>query len=207
MAMPRQRNDRRRRPRSKFSHETSLSRRPAGSRAERKVILIVCGGKTEHKYLNGLRIRNRNVSVVFKVVPREPLPIVDYAMGCHSGDFDQVWCVIDVDGRDLLPAMAKARRNGIELAISNPCFEVWLLLHHKEHQAPFQDAKDAQRCLRTVCPHWTKAKTRFADFASGLDDAYERARKLDPSGADHRRNPSSSMWRLVAEMFPGEYTT
>ena len=40
--------------------------------------------------------------------------------------YDQVWCVFDIDEHRLIPeAKQQAVANGIELAISNPCFELW----------------------------------------------------------------------------------
>jgi hypothetical protein len=44
--------------------------------------------------------------------------------------YEEVWCVFDVDEHPLIPeAKNQARANGIEMAISNPCFELWALLH------------------------------------------------------------------------------
>ena len=47
--------------------------------------------------------------------------------------FDEVWCVHDVDDHPRLDeARIMARDNDISLAVSNPCFELWLLLHFRE---------------------------------------------------------------------------
>ena len=50
---------------------------------------------------------------------------------------DSVWAMFDRDihkrfdeARDL------ARGNGIRLAISNPCFELWGILHYQDQNAP-----------------------------------------------------------------------
>jgi hypothetical protein len=49
---------------------------------------------------------------------------------------DEVWCVFDVDEHPkLAEARDQANANGIQLAVSNPCFELWLLLHFQEHRA------------------------------------------------------------------------
>jgi hypothetical protein len=39
-------------------------------------------------------------------------------------------------------------------------------------------------------------KTKL-DFAEHVIVAVERARKIDPSGVDHVRNPSTGVWQLV----------
>ena len=46
-------------------------------------------------------------------------------------DDDQFWVVIDKDRNDLQTVSKKVKRKGYCLAESNPCFEIWLLLHYK----------------------------------------------------------------------------
>jgi hypothetical protein len=57
---------------------------------------------------------------------------------------DQVWCVFD---RDEHPNFAKAidlaDRHGINLAISNPCLELWVILHF-EDQTAYLERQTAQ---------------------------------------------------------------
>jgi GT2 family glycosyltransferase len=50
---------------------------------------------------------------------------------------DEFWVLLDTDhhfrDRNLpgtLQALQEARQAGLEVAVSNPCFELWLLLHH-----------------------------------------------------------------------------
>ncbi len=52
------------------------------------------------------------------------------------GDEDELWICIDADHwirgshqRELAEVLRQCRSNGYGVAISNPCFEVWLLLH------------------------------------------------------------------------------
>ncbi|MDO5287754.1 MAG: RloB family protein, partial [Actinomycetia bacterium] len=49
-------------------------------------------------------------------------------------DVDEYWCVFDVEAPkphgDLRKALEGAKGGRIRLAVSNPCFELWLLLHH-----------------------------------------------------------------------------
>jgi len=47
--------------------------------------------------------------------------------------YEEVWCVLDVEGVEetarLNEALALARREHMQLALSNPSFEVWLIAH------------------------------------------------------------------------------
>lgn len=59
--------------------------------------------------------------------------LLDYKQNNDLNDQDQLWLVIDVDRWDkqgvLAPVIAEAHQKDIFLAVSNPCFEVWLLCH------------------------------------------------------------------------------
>lgn len=109
--------------------------------------------------------------------------------------FDQFWCVFDVDeyGSDIDEAVRLARRLRVGLAISNPCFEFWLILHFVDCSTWLRDADDAQTRLRRYLPNYDKTKLNFDNYASGVVDAVARAR----SGNDRRVNPATTMWELV----------
>lgn len=127
--------------------------------------------------------------------------VVDYARKFRDrtgDDYDQVWCVLDVDDFDFGEALAAARRSDINLAISNPCFELWLLLHHAGVTAAMQGASESLLRLKRVVPEYDKADLRFADFAEGIPDAVRRARLLFNGDAPLGPNPSTGMWRLVS---------
>ncbi len=70
------------------------------------------------------------------MVGATPLTLVEAAREAKriaSSEVDSYWCVFDVESPDTHPylkeAVIMARDNGIRLAISNPCFEIWLILH------------------------------------------------------------------------------
>lgn len=114
---------------------------------------------------------------------------------------DEIWCVADVDEYDIGAAATAATRSGVELAVSNPCFEVWLLLHLCATTRQFADYRDVRKELNRVLPGYDKARLRFPDFSSGVGSAVTRARRLDEAaGAGTPPNPSSGVWRLVARI-------
>lgn len=163
------------------------SRRPdrrVTSRARR--FLVVSGGSTELAYLAGLRrIRGeRSVSVTPRHRVLDPLGLVGYAarLAQEVGDFTEVWCVADADQFDIAPAAREAARHGVELVVSVPCFELWLLLHFEDCTAYLEGyAATARRLCRHV-PAYDKADLDFGDFATGVTAAVKRAKELDPGG-------------------------
>jgi hypothetical protein len=114
---------------------------------------------------------------------------------------DEVWCVVDVDEFDISEALTAAAKKGVNLAISNPCFEYWLLLHFELCTAPLARYDDVQRRLTKHVPRYDKTRLCFADFAPGVDDALQRARsRCGAPGEEHVRNPSTGVWALVQQV-------
>ena len=112
-------------------------------------ILIVCEGEaSEPEYFRGLKAALQNPRVDIEIGKEHgvPLTLVQYAAKLKrqahrkakaAGDtylaYNAVWCVFDIDEHPNIPdACECARDNKIDCAISNPSFELWLLLHFRE---------------------------------------------------------------------------
>src|SRR3546814_2092815 len=82
---------------------------------------------------------------------------------------DEVLCVFDREAaaasKDFLRACALAKtakpRKGqqFELAISNPCFEVWVLLHFERSARPFANCQEVIRSLKQHRPERSEEHT------------------------------------------------
>ena len=119
--------------------EGGYRRRKISNRLERKFVLIVCAGKTEEAYFQSFPSRNRQYDVKVRIChPTDPLNIVRSTIGCmehegfnvENGDF--AYCVFDIDQNtesNFQEARKLAASKGVILCPSNPCFEVWYLLH------------------------------------------------------------------------------
>lgn len=110
--------------------------------------------------------------------------------------------MFDLDEHPRVPeAIELAQRNEINVVASNPCIELWLILHHEEQTAHI-DPKAAQRRARELLDC---GKHLTSDALAALDplyrDAARRAKQLDRKHADDgsplRNNPSTDVWRLV----------
>lgn len=102
------------------------------------------------------------------------------------------------DHPKLEEARVTALDNGIELAISNPSFELWLLLHLRDNPGA-QHRDHLARILRQLIPGYNK-HVEFARFAPGYQDAVKRARSLDRRADEDEepgRNPTTGVWRLT----------
>ena len=192
--------------------ETARGRRPAARNPRRTVLVVIGAERTESAYLRGLRDHFRLATVTMKIAekPGSPDQLVDYARGAFPlDDFDEVWCVTDVDhyereGGKVTAAMAMAAESGINVAVSNPCFELWLLLHHQGCSAHCANCGAVETKLKRWIPAYDKTRLRFRDFVDGLEAASARARELEPTGLAHDRNPSTGIWRLIGTVLENE---
>lgn len=200
---------------------TRLPARRAPWREPKPRILCVCeGALTEPQYLRAVtaHYRNPRVNVIIEPGAGVPRTLVERAKqrkrdaeasAKQQADdnliFDQVWCVHDVDDHPRLDeARVMARDNGIELAVSNPSFELWLLLHLRENPGA-RHRRDVARLLKQLLPNYDK-RVIFEHFVHGYEDAVKRARRLDEMAeqeGDRGRNPTTGVWRLT-ESIRGE---
>jgi hypothetical protein len=193
-------------------------RRRGPSRDPYDVILIVCeGAKTEPNYFEGLRTRHRLSSVNVRIVhppATDPMSLVNRAIEELDRDreLDRVYCVFDRDGHQNFEAAVRTAadcnhgRNGkLVVVASIPCFEIWILLHHRYTTAPFMSAGGRSACerlVREVQQHYGGyAKGRdgvFAELEGRLPQALDNARKLEAhNNASNSWNPSTRIHHLV----------
>lgn len=181
----------------------------------RPIILIVCEGSvTEPDYFNALSIACKNPRVRIKVVGGVgvPLSIVQAAKSQKTDAeeraasennenlcYDEVWCVFDVDEHpNVSTAKQMAKDNGMQVAVSNPCFELWLWLYFAE-QPGVQHRHDLQKMLNLHVIDYVK-RVSLEVLTPGYPNAVRRAKKLDEvaeADRDGGRNPTTGVWRLT----------
>ncbi|ROO89640.1 RloB-like protein [Actinocorallia herbida] len=187
-----------RRPRRDASRPTDLRRRSAGARQEHPRYLVLGEGPTEKNYFDGFK--RRGLNLIVKDGGDDHRAVARRAVEATREDYDAVWCVLDTELDSALVADLQEIVAGhdVRLALSAPCFEVWLLLHKRKWTRPLHSADAAGRELRQLMPQWRKgAGTRHADFVKHIDTAITEAKRLDPTGRDHGKNPSTNVWQLV----------
>ena len=198
--------------------ERSLRRRVA-TRKPRKTFLIFCEGeRTEPEYLNALKRQPsvRDVAAVdLRVVSGHgkpaPRTLVAMAVGARSraieedAEIDEFWCVCDVEWPrnhpGLRDAIEEADRNHVQVAVSNPCFELWLILHFQDHSR-WLDTAEACRLRRRLDGSAGKGLDG-AKYMPLTGDASRRAARLDERHQQNgthfpNTNPSSSMHGLLS---------
>ncbi len=197
--------------------QRSLKRKVA-NRVPRKTLLVFCEGeKTEQEYIKALKrsplVREfASVDIYIEsdtggLVPKTLVSKAIEAKARNSGEgseIDEIWCVFDVEWPtnhpDLNHSVERARQSGIRVAISNPCFELWLILHFQDHYG-FLSSADAIS-LRHHLDGSTGKGLEPSMYMASISKAVNRASELNyyhlqNGTAFPRNNPSSGMYQLV----------
>lgn len=189
------------------------SRRIVRRKSLRIIRVHTEGRVTEREYLR--HIRDESVKLKFGDFGKSPMALVEQAK-CElrmerrkravNRRFDEVWCVFDHDGREATDRVIReAVRVGVKTAVSNPCFELWIILHMQD-QTGYTLTRTAQKLAQKL--GLMKGKNLVHTAADQLrtmyGDAKRRARALDTmhqrNGSSAGSNPSSSVWRIADRM-------
>jgi hypothetical protein len=183
--------------------ENTLRRR-SGHRPPRIRVLIVCEGKeTEPNYFRALReeeaVRRRFSVVVQKGKGGSCLTVVQQAVAeqqkaaARQEDYDEVWCVFDVERAGQREQVTKARtladRHGIRLALSNPSFEVWLLAHFVRTKKSFGDCDEV---IKELNKHWQREFGQ--DYEKNDEQLYMRLASRTQTAIDNARKVREQDW-------------
>lgn len=181
--------------------ERKLDRRASHDR----ILIVSEGSKTEPNYFSEIRATYRLNTANVEVQPGQhgtaPIQVVQYAKDLfEQGDrhkniqpraFERVYAVFDRDDHisyfnalRLAESLDRKLKNDakqfirFEAIASVPSFELWLLLHYEDIQAPL-DRDDVMRRLKQYIPTYEKgASNVFANTRAGLVVAIQRSEAL-----------------------------
>jgi len=199
----------------------SFRRAPPSRDVGRKLVIVCEGKKTERGYFEEIRKSRRLPTLKVKVMhadATDPLSIVRAAIEYRQARKDErgwakedsAWAVFDGDEhRNANPdrwndAIQIARSKDIRLAVSNPCFELWYLLHYRSHTADVTRQK-AFRLLKSHISDYEKAKTLWPSPLEPLtNEAIRHAKQLASRAKTDElqlfTNPYTSVYELVESL-------
>jgi hypothetical protein len=186
-------------------------RRRAGTRRELRTVVVFCEGQaSEPDYLNAIKrlpsVR-ANTAIRVEVDPGQGVPstLVRRAIKrLQDNEVDECWCVFDVEWPQNHPHLKTtvdlAQRHGVRLAITDPCFELWLILHHQD-QTAWLHTSEAERLSRNLDGRPGK-RIEAAQYLPLRAEAARRAAALRVRHAGNGTlfpddNPSSSLDLLL----------
>ena len=166
-----------------------FARRGPSRQPKTLIVVVTEGTSTEPGYLKLFKRLHGSESAALKVIPlgADPRAVVERAidetpLDSDKSSDDSVWAVFDRDDHERFnEAVDRARGKGIKTAVSNPCFELWCILHYELLDAPTH-RRDCQRRLGRLCPGYRQSSgKRFEDagvVGGQHAEAVERAREL-----------------------------
>lgn len=196
--------DRPRGPRPPPPGAPSLERPPA-TRTPKTVVWVYCEGeKTEIGWLEFLSRRARSLSLQINRQGGVGVPktVVGRARAQQrtngANSEDEVWVCFDRDDHEVDGPVQTCRGQGIGLIFSNPCFELWPLLHLQDQSAHVERGP-LQALLKKVHPHYDHGSGADVDWEklSAAGEAAERAVSLHLRGLDAgdvHGNPTTNAW-------------
>jgi len=174
------------------------------------VLLATEGSHTEVVYFQELKKTHREVVTVLisagkpgELNPKRVLKRLRDEVRKHRRNkdwlrSDSAWLVVDTDQwaeEERQEILREAREGDFQLAASNPCFEVWLLLHFREVW-PSATGKDLRELLAAndCLGLFTKTSYPVARLLPQTQAAIERARRSDT--ADLQAWPGAGSTRV-----------
>lgn len=178
-----------------------LKRKVATRHPKRTILVFTEGEVTETTYIREIKRldhvrQSTSIRVEIAGAHTVPYPLVEKAMGRAVDDeIDEVWCLFDVESPVPHPRLKEATalaatNDKVHLAVSNPCFEVWLLLHHQDvtkHLSTDDACREANK-LDGV----SGKRLDGAVFVPLRQQAARRARKLADQHLRSDRTPPSN---------------
>jgi hypothetical protein len=174
--------------------------RRSGFRDATLLVIATEGERTEQAYFNALKKEYHKPSVHIEVLQRsssESSPehvlreLVKFKVEYKLQRGDQLWMVIDVDRwpEQNLSGIARiCNQKGFFIAVSNPCFELWLFLHLSDLQTDTSmlSCKQFEQLIRDLLGSYNKSNPSTEVFIQddNLNNAITRAESLDKNMDD-----------------------
>lgn len=181
----------------------------------RRTLWVFCEGKkTEpgwlehlHRRFYGLNLRievESAVGVPQTIFQRAKAKVTDIRRSPRRVEhMDEVWAVFDRDGFLRIPDVWQGLRdNGIGLVFSNPCFEIWPVLHLQPQTSEIHRG-NLQALLHQAHPSYHHERSPQLDWAAlqpktraAVADSIALHLRHEGAGHGLNHNPSNTAWLL-----------
>jgi hypothetical protein len=173
-------------------------RRKSRGKTINPTFFVFCEGKSEDSYISFLRSRYRLPIEIFSKKAGNRLTqkyINNTLKPLPQHRKDRLFLMYDLDTSGMLEKLQGIGK--ATLLVSNPCFELWYILHFVSHTAETTTQQCVEKFQR-LCKGYKKGyislklRERLED---SLDKSVARAKKLSLY-----KNPSTSIYLLIDEL-------
>jgi hypothetical protein len=183
---------------------------------EMKLVIIAAEGKnkTEKTYFNEFNSMQKQYRIISaRGNNTDPVKIVNDAIissikeELDFGNGDRAFAVFDTDyGKEevIRKSLQLAHANNIEVILSNPCFEVWLLLHFRYSTKGYASNSEVYNELLSYWPGYKKNISSYEKVNERYNKAIENAKRIKSfnngtnAGLDVLKcNSSTDVYKIV----------
>ena len=194
------------------------------------VISIATEGKTEEQYFDFLsEIVSDDIIKIDRLIRDDeddtkshPIHVIELleerikVWEEYGVEANELWMIIDrdkqnVSKKQLEKIIEECEEKRFNLALSNPTFELWLLLHvtdiKKYDESELLENKKVNKSRRFIDKElsilnggYNKSKIKFEDFSEGIKGAIIRAKKLETDNNKLIENLGTSVCLLVEKI-------
>lgn len=193
----------------------SLRRRGPIREPKRRFIIICEGQSTEPAYFRALQatVQDALIQLVIEHAGSMPMTIAQRAVDLSRQarkerrrrgktdsyeENDAIWAACDHDTHPHFDeAVGSCMAHGVDVARSNPCFELWLILHKADFDRP-GTSKEMQRHLQRLCPEYDASGGKRSDCASLISQI---------EAPEHRAERQGGMREIEGKPFGPPSTT
>lgn len=173
-------------------------REKAPSKRMRRIALVICEGETEENYINLLKKWYKSpIRIISHIEGTKITPslVENRTKELKISAWDKVNSFLMYD-MDVPGINVKLQACKADLLLSNPCFELWLLLHAKDQKSNINTEAVVKELKKfATWKNYTKSSftnTQQTFLKDNIDVAVARAKELKEP-----QNPSTGIYKLI----------
>jgi hypothetical protein len=189
-------------------------RKHAVREVRKKYIIATEGEKTEKIYFEKFAEQNYRKNIFIQILPSKsdgdnsPEKVLErinkFARDkIFDKERDECWLVIDFDSwtvKKLSRIYQKCENNNYNLAVSNPCFELWLNLHQDNPKTP-QKCSDCLKELKKLLGNYSKNNFDVDKLIENVEKAISKAEQLQKNETEALPTETGThVYKLVVKL-------
>lgn len=199
---------------------------------KRKYFFAFEGNKTEYTYFIGLRNNSKELEIndLIEIIPLDrdaddreshPLKVLEKVKNSissiqYDSEFDKIFIIVDRDEKSFSSIQydkfySTCVSSSINIGITNPCFELWLLCHLNnfntyDKKVIFQNKKInrsktfIEKELSNNLGGYNKSKLDFSKFKDSIDNAIENEKSIEQDILKIKNELGSNIGVIIQEM-------
>lgn len=188
-------------------------RKPSTKQPKRVIRIYTEGKKTEPDYFNSIRteLRLREIDIKVCGLADHTINLVEHVIDRKSQEKDidtEWWVVFDKDDHtDFNRAIERAESEGICVAYSNECFELWFILHYILLDSSIGRKNYNKKLSGLVNQNYDKTCSNMYELIKDKEQQAIRHAKIlekkhDKEGnhSQVKRDPSTTVYKLVERL-------